>query len=144
MARQAPLSMGILQARILEWAAIFSPRGSSWPRDRTSLSWVFCIEQVYSLPTVPPGKPLFIHVCAVLSCSGTSDSLWAHGLQPASLLCSWNSPGKNPRIGCHALLQGIFPTQGSNTGLPHCRQIFFYWLSHQESPLISYSFIWYY
>ena len=112
VARQAPLSMGILQARTLEWVAIFSPTGSFWPRDRTSLSWVFCIEQVYSLPTVPPGKPLFIHVCAVLSCSGPSDSLWPHGLQPASLLCLWNSPGKNPRVGCYALLQGMFPTQG--------------------------------
>ena len=32
-----------------------------------------------------------------------------------------DSPGKNPGVGCHALLQGIFPTQGSNPGLPHCR-----------------------
>ena len=41
--------------------------------------------------------------------------------------------GKNTGVGCHALLQGIFPTQGSNSGLPHCRQIL-YCLSHQESP----------
>ena len=34
---------------------------------------------------------------------------------------SWNSPGKNMGVGCHALLQGIFATQGSNPGLPHCR-----------------------
>ena len=32
-----------------------------------------------------------------------------------------DSPGKNTRMGCHALLQGIFPTQGSNPSLPHCR-----------------------
>ena len=44
-------------------------------------------------------------------------------------------PGKNTRVGCHALLQGIFPTQGLNPGLPHCRQIL-YCLSHQESPRI--------
>ena len=37
-----------------------------------------------------------------------------HGLQPASILCSWNSPGKNTGVGCHALPQGNFPTQGSN------------------------------
>ena len=43
-----------------------------------------------------------------------SDSLWPHGLQPASLLCPWDSPGKNSGMGCHALFQGIFPTQGSN------------------------------
>ena len=43
-----------------------------------------------------------------------SDSLWPHGLQPARLLCPWNSPGKNTGVGCHALFQGIFPTQGLN------------------------------
>ena len=46
-----------------------------------------------------------------------------------------DSPGKNTRVGCHALLQGIFPTQGLNPGLPHCRQIL-YPLSHQGSPRI--------
>ena len=44
------------------------------------------------------------------------------------------SPGKNTGVGCHALLQGIFPSQGSNPGLPHCRQIL-YRLSHQGSPV---------
>ena len=37
-------------------------------------------------------------------------------------LCPWNSPGKKTGVGCHFLLQGTFPTQGSNLGLPHCRQ----------------------
>ena len=41
-----------------------------------------------------------------------------------------DSPGKNTGVGCHALLQGIFPTQGSNPVLPHCRQIL-YQLSYQ-------------
>ena len=45
------------------------------------------------------------------------------------------SPGKNTGEGCHALLQGIFPTQGSNPGLPHCRWIFYH-LSPQRSPRI--------
>ena len=43
-----------------------------------------------------------------------SESLQPHGLYPARLLCPWNSPGKNTGMGCHSLLQGIFPTQGSN------------------------------
>ena len=43
-----------------------------------------------------------------------------------------NSPGKNTGVGYHALLQGIFPTQGSNPGLLHCRRIL-YRLSHQGS-----------
>ena len=46
-----------------------------------------------------------------------------------------DSPGKNPGVGCHALLQGIFPTQGSKLGLLHYRQIL-YRLSHQGSPRI--------
>ena len=44
-----------------------------------------------------------------------------------------DSPGKNTGVDCHALLQGIFPTQGLNTGLSHCRQ-FLSRLSHQGSP----------
>ena len=44
-----------------------------------------------------------------------------------------DSPGKNTRVHCHALLQGIFPTQGSNPGIPHCRQILYH-LSHEGSP----------
>ena len=47
----------------------------------------------------------------------TSDSLRPHGPQPTSLLCPWDSPGKNTEVGCHAFLQGIFPTQRSNPRL---------------------------
>ena len=53
----------------------------------------------------------------------------------ARLLHPWNSPGKTTRVGSPSLLQGIFPTQGSNPGLPHCRWIL-YPLSHQRSPRI--------
>ena len=48
-------------------------------------------------------------------------------------LSPWNFPGKNTGVGCHFLLQGIFPTQGLNLGLLHCTQIV-YRLSHQVSP----------
>ena len=44
-----------------------------------------------------------------------------------------DSPGKNTAVGCHALLHGIFLTQGLNPGLLHCRQILYH-LSHQGSP----------
>ena len=47
-----------------------------------------------------------------------------------------DSPGKNIGVGCHAALQGIFPTQASRPGLPHCRQILYH-LSHQGSPVIG-------
>ena len=46
-----------------------------------------------------------------------------------------DSPGKNTGVGCHALLKGIFPAQGSNPGLQHCRQILSC-LRHQGSPRI--------
>ena len=62
-------------------------------------------------------------VIIVLSCS-----LLPHGLKPARLLCPWASPGKNTGVGCHALLQGIFPTQGLNPcllRLLHCRWILY-------------------
>ena len=68
--------------------------------------------------------------CAVLSHLVMSDSFQPHGLWPIRLLCPWDSPHKNTWVGCHACLQGILSTQGSNPGLPHGRQIL-YWPSHQ-------------
>ena len=47
--------------------------------------------------------------------------------------CPWNFPGQNTGVGSLSLLQGIFPTQGLNPGLPHCRWIL-YQLSHKGSP----------
>ena len=61
------------------------------------------------------------------SCSVTSYSLWPHGLYSP-----WNSPGQNTWVGSLSLLQGIFPTQVLNPGLPHYRQIL-YQLSHKGS-----------
>ena len=63
------------------------------------------------------------------SCWVMSDSLRPHGLYSP-----WNSPAQNTRLGSISLLQGIFPTQGSNPGLLHCRQIL-YQLSHQGNLL---------
>ena len=64
-----------------------------------------------------------------VSSSVVSSCLWPHGLYPTRLLRPWDSPGKNTGVGSHSLLQGIFPTQGLNAGLLHCRQIL-YCLSH--------------
>ena len=52
---------------------------------------------------------------------------------PTRLLCPWNFPGKNTGVDCHFLPQGIFPTQGSNPHLLHCKRIL-YQLSYQENP----------
>ena len=64
-----------------------------------------------------------------------SHSVMCDSLQLHGLYSPWNSPGQNTRMGSLSLLQGMFPTQGSNPGLPHCRQIL-YQLSHKGSPRI--------
>ena len=56
-------------------------------------------------------------------------------LRPHGLYSLWNSTGQNTGVGSLSLLQGIFPTRGSNPCLPYCRQIL-YQLSHQSSPRI--------
>ena len=60
-----------------------------------------------------------------------SNSLRPHGLY---IYSPWNSPGQNTEVGILSLLQGIFPTQGSNPGLPRCRWII-YQLSHKGSQI---------
>ena len=67
----------------------------------------------------------------MFSRSVVSNSLQPFG--PSGSAVHGDSPGKNTGVGCHALLQGIFPTQGSNPGLLHYRWIL-YCLSHQGSP----------
>ena len=62
-----------------------------------------------------------LYVCCV--CSVMSNFLWPFGMKLSRLLCPWDASGKNTGVGCHYLLQGIFPTQGLNPHLLHCRQI---------------------
>ena len=69
-------------------------------------------------------------VCQLLSCVQLFVAPWTVARM---LLCPWNSPGKNTGVGRHALLQGIFLTQGWNPGLLHCRWLL-YCLSHQGNP----------
>ena len=56
----------------------------------------------------------------------------SNSLRPHGLYSPWNSLGQNTGVGNLSLLQGIFPTQGSSTGLPHCRWIL-YQLNHREA-----------
>ena len=120
---------GIFQARILEWVAISSFRGSSWPRDRAYVSCVACIARVILYSLSHQGSPNGKVESKSESRSVVSDSLWPHGLYSP-----WNSPGQNTGVGSCFLLQGTFPTQGSNPGLPHCEGIL-YQLSHEGSPV---------
>ena len=62
--------------------------------------------------------------CAVLSRSVVSNSCDPVDYNPEDSSVHEDSPGKKTGVGCPALLQAIFPTQGSNPGVPHCRQIF--------------------
>ena len=59
--------------------------------------------------------------------SAVSDFLWPHGLYSP-----WNSPGQKIRVSSCSLLQGIFPTQGSNPGLPHCSRFFTSWATRED------------
>ena len=75
-----------------------------------------------------------VSVC-VLSCSVTSDALRPQRLQPTELLCPWDSLGKNTGVGCHFLLQVIFPMQGSNPHLLcllNCRWILYHWATAED------------
>ena len=60
--------------------------------------------------------------CCCLVTKSCPTLLRPHGLQPSRFLCPWDFPGRNTAVGCHFLLQGILPTQGSNP------------LSHRGSP----------
>ena len=84
--------------------------------------WASC-QQVPCLGQLRPW-----HISESESRSVVSDSLKFHGLYSP-----WNSPGQNTGVGSLSLLQGIFPTQGSNRGLLHCRWIL-YQLNYEGSP----------
>ena len=91
-----------------------------------------------SHPLSSPSPPAFIRTPVPRHWEKRILKIFSQGLfpwrwQPTRLTCPSDSPGKNTGVGCHFLLQRIFPTQGSNLGLPHCRQMLYH-LSHQESP----------
>ena len=80
----------------------------------------------------------------VISCvHAQSFSRGQHSVTPWTVACqaplSMDSPGKNPWVGCHFLLQGIFQTQGSNPGLPHCGQILSHWATRSDSLFFYWS-----
>ena len=87
-------------------------------------------------PIISKTQKSWWSACAVLRRSGVYSSLQPHGLKPARLTVQGESLGKSTGVGCHALLQGIFPTQASNPGLPNWRQILYH-VSHQGSLTIG-------
>ena len=90
------------------------------------------------MATFPPGCVIQWDDAGISTLYATSDSHSGvpSSLRPHGLYSPWDSPGQNTGVGSLSLLQGIFPTQGSNPGLPHCRQIL-YQLSHREALYTS-------
>ena len=80
---------------------------------------------------------IYVHVCAVLRLVTQSCPTLCNPMDcsPPGSSVQRDSPGKNTEVGCHTLLQGIFPNQGSNPYLPHCRHSL-YGLSRQGIPAI--------
>ena len=89
--------------------------------------WILALEKTLESPLdskeIKPVNPKGV---------SESHSVVSDFLRPHGLYSPWNSPGQNTGMGSLSLLQGIFPTQGLNPGLPHCRQIL-YQLSHRGS-----------
>ena len=88
------------------------------------------------------GRGLFLeswrHMCCTVLCLVAQSCLTlcdAMDHSPPGSSVHGDSPGKNTEVSCHALLQGIFPTQASNPGLLYCRQILYH-LNHLESPTL--------
>ena len=104
-----------------------SPPGCSLP----------VVNRLHILPTVSLALTSKLRSCFGIMLEGEyeSCSVVLNSLRPHGLYSPWNSLGQNTGVGSLSLLQGIFPTQGSNPGLPHCRQIL-YQLSHRGSPRI--------
>ena len=143
---QAPPSLGYFGQEYWNGLPFSSSMVSSWSRDRTWISWVSCIAGgFFTHWAIREAQPLWllVYIFWVMlkkmvtgikwkseseSLSVVSYSLWPHGLYS-----SWNSPGQNSGVGSLSLLQGIFPTEGLNPDLLHCRRIL-YQLSSQGSP----------
>ena len=118
---------GILQARILEWVAVFFSRGFSQSRDIEPVSPALQADSLPSEPPEKPGRPQRV---------SESRSVVSNSLQPHGLYSTWNSSCQNVGVGSCTLLQGIFPAQGLKPGFSHCKGVL-YQLRHQESPVDS-------
>ena len=88
------------------------------------------------LDTHPEGELLDLMEKISEGVSRSLVSLHSFGLQPTRLLCPWDSLGANTGVGCHAFLQGIFPTQGLNPGLLQCWWILYHMNHHMVIPCL--------
>ena len=119
------LGSSSIQCSSIIWPLSVSDYGSKlWPELKNG-----CQKESVGLPQAAAcmrAKSLwsFLTLCNPKDCRPLGSSV--HG----------DSPGKNTAVGCHFLFQGIFPSQGSNPGLLHCRQIL-YFLSYPGKPIFG-------
>ena len=103
-------------------------KGMSMLIQRGKGSWEGCSNRVhcFSLAQSLSEKELFFFLWLCYSCKVWAHPLWSpSSVQLRSLLCPWDSPGKNTGVGCHPLLQEILPIQGLNPHLLQCRRILY-------------------
>ena len=132
VAHQALLSIRFSKQE--HWNGLPCPPPGNLPNPRIETRFVTA-PALGSLPLAPPGKPFSpasAHAHLLLSCPTLCNPKDCN--LPGSSVHG-NFPGKNTGLGCHALLPEIFPTQGLNSGLLHCKRIL-YCLSHQGSPTL--------
>ena len=118
-----------------------------WNLTSSSVDFFSCITTYYLLFTIDFYWSIVDLWCCVSCCCTAKLISYEWVSESLSVMSdsasAWTSPGQNIGVGSRSLLQGIFPTQGSNPGLPHCRHLL-YQLSHQGSPRIpewvAYSF----
>ena len=134
--------------------------GSCWPRERVTFHPLMVNSQlgvihgsaailltttskatiiIKTVNSWPNDFPSLMHVL-VLHLSVMSNCSRPHGLQPSGLLCPWDSPGKNTGVGCQAFLQWIFPPQGLNQGLLHCRSLLYHLSYIEEAKTLTKSY----
>ena len=133
---QVPLSMGFSRQKYWSGLPLSFSRESSQLRDPTFISYVSCNGRRDFTSLVAPGNPQHqqwnVKVKVAKSCLILCDSM--------DYYSPWNSLGQNTGVGSLFLLQQIFPTQGSNPGLPHWRPVL-YQLSYKESPASTVSHV---
>ena len=98
------------------------------------LRWNSLIQHCHIQNKAAPRPPQ--DMCVLAKSLQSCLTLRPHGLQPSTVLCPWDFPGKNTGVGCHVLLQGIFQTQKSNPNLFCIGRHVLYHQCHLESPRI--------
>ena len=140
------LNILLLNSPVIVLLGIYPNELKANAHTKTSPQVFFCNNFVHNLQNEEATKVSFSgwmdkwlvypgnRIMCVQMCSATSvmaHFLRPYGLYPARFLSPWGSLGKSTGVGCHALLQGIFPTQELNPGLLHYRWILYCWVTRE-------------